>query len=40
MSTDDLEGCEVSGLCLLSESLVAIVKIIDINNDKITANVL
>jgi hypothetical protein len=46
MSPDDPKECEVSGLCLISESLLAIVdkenkivKIIDINNDKITANV-
>jgi hypothetical protein len=47
LSTDDSDECEVTGLCLISESLLAIVdkgnknvKIIDINNDKITANVL
>jgi hypothetical protein len=47
MSTDDSKECEVTGLCVISESLVAIVdkgnknvKIIDTNNDKITANVL
>ncbi|XP_060575188.1 uncharacterized protein LOC132732725 [Ruditapes philippinarum] len=47
MSPDDSKECEVTGLCLISESLLAIVdkenknvKIIDINNDKITANVL
>ncbi|XP_060564583.1 uncharacterized protein LOC132723817 [Ruditapes philippinarum] len=44
MSTDDSKICEVTGLCIISESLLAIVdkgnkkvKIIDINNDKITS---
>jgi hypothetical protein len=47
MSTDDSKECEVTGLCVISESLLAIVdkenknlKIIDINNDKITSKVL
>jgi hypothetical protein len=46
MSTHDSKECEVTGLCVISESLVAIdkgnktVKIIDINYDKITAKLL
>jgi hypothetical protein len=47
MSTDDSEEFAITGLCIISESLLAIVdkenknvKIIDTNSDKITANVL